>query len=348
MTRILVTAVGGALAPLNIRLLKGGLRHPAWVLGVDEREDATGRYFCDRFETVPNGGSSSYPARIRSLIDTYEIDVVLPWSDEEALALAENREMLESGSTTLACANFETLKTMNDKAASYELLAAHGIRTPAYAVASNFEEFDAAIERLSVRGDGFAVKPCASRGNRGVILVRDDVEGQSRYSGSRELHMDHATFLEKYRTEYADEFPLIVSERLYPPAYDIDVLAKGGEVLRAMPRERLNPAGVPFTGGILRPTDELLELAKDITRVLDLDWLYDYDIMRSAEGEAVVLELNPRPSGSIAAAIMAGVPFYDDLISLLNGDPLPPVELPSNVTVVPYTDCHTVPLAELL
>ena len=46
-------AAGGALAPLNIRLLKK-MRYPGiWVLAVDTREDAIGRYFADDFARVP-------------------------------------------------------------------------------------------------------------------------------------------------------------------------------------------------------------------------------------------------------------------------------------------------------
>ena len=158
--------------------------------------------------------------------------------------------------------------------------------------------------------------------NRGTVVVRRDATREIPYFGSRERHMDRATFDAEVRDRIADDLPVMVMERLMPPAYDIDVLARGGSVLRAMPRRRLNPAGVPFTGGVLAPSDALMALADAVTAALDLDWLYDYDIMTAADGDPVVIELNPRPSGSIAAAILAGVPFYDDLLSLALDEPL--------------------------
>jgi len=137
--------------------------------------------------------------------------------------------------------------------------------------------------------------------------------------------------------------PAMVMERLFPPAYDIDVLAQDGEPLRVMPRRRLNPAGVPFTGGVLAPDNEpLIALARSVTRALSISWLYDYDVMTDAQGRPMVIEVNPRPSGSIAAAILAGVPFYDDLISLAKGEPLPNIAMPEPVAVVPFTDCRLV------
>jgi len=340
--RVLVTSVGGALAPLNIRLLKAGRRHAVWVLGVDRRADAAGRHFADAFAAVPAGYAPDYVETIVSLVGEYAIDLVLPWSDEEALALATSRSSIEAAGAVLACAPIETLTIMSDKAASYDLLARHGVRTPAVSIVHSDTELAVAVAHHAAAGDGFAVKPPAARGNRGVIVVRPDVEGATPYLASREWHMDLQTFERDYRPKLAAEMPLLVSERLYPPAYDIDVLAQDGQLLRAMPRERLNPAGVPFTGGILRPTPALLSLAERVTAVLRLSWLYDYDIMCARDGEPVVLELNPRPSGSIAASILAGVPFYDDLMSLVSGEPLPDIELPADVAVVPFLDCAVV------
>jgi hypothetical protein len=159
--------------------------------------------------------------------------------------------------------------------------------------------------------------------------------------GSRELHMDLDTFRRDHLAAMA--VPAIVMERLLPPAYDIDVLAQNGSMLRAMPRRRLNPAGVPYTGSVLTPSAPLLELAGRITQALELSWLYDFDLMTNAGGDAIAIEVNPRPSGSIAAAILAGVPFYDDLIALANGLPLASVKMPVETTVIPFMDCILAP-----
>jgi hypothetical protein len=163
--------------------------------------------------------------------------------------------------------------------------------------------------------------------------------------GSRELHMDMDTFRRDHLE--AMTVPAIVMERLYPPAYDIDVLAQNGSVLRAMPRRRLNPAGIPYTGSVLTPSTPLLDLASRITQALELSWLYDFDLMTNGGGDAVAIEVNPRPSGSIAAAILAGVPFYDDLIALANGLPPANVNMPAETTVVPFMDCVIAPVGTL-
>lgn len=339
-TRILVTAVGGTLAPLNIRLLKRSRCSDVWVLGVDSRADAAGRYFADAFARVPPGDDPAYSEAILSLVRQHGIDLILPWSDEEALALAAQREALAAAGGILACAPLSTLQIMTDKAASYRLLSSAGVRMPAWQQVGDHSALADVVEQYRRDHGEFAVKPVTARGNRGTVVVRKDVDGVENYMGSRELHMDFDTF----RRAHLEQFPLpaIVMERLFPPAYDIDVLAKDGIVLRAMPRRRLNPAGVPFMGGVLTPTRELFDLASLITKAMNLSWLYDYDLMTNARGEAVPIEINPRPSGSIAAAIVAGVPFYDDLIALKNGLEPAKIVMPRETTIIPFLDCHVV------
>jgi len=346
--RVLVTAAGGALAPLNIRLMKESRRHDVWVAGVDTRPDAAGRYFADAFAVVPQGDAPGYVEAIAALVEQHGIDLVLPWSDEEALALAADRAVVEDKGAVLACAPHETLEIMTDKAKTYDRLEAAGIATPDWSLAAGPDALAAAVDRFARDGREFAVKPLVARGNRGTIVVRNDVEGAQPYLASREWHMDAGTFKADYLASVERALPAMVMERLFPPAYDIDVLAREGEVLRVMPRRRLNPAGVPFTGGVLAPDQPaLIDLAGAVTQALSVSWLYDYDVMTDAEGAPLVIELNPRPSGSIAAAILAGVPFYEDLISLARGEPLPAIAMPDPVAVVPFMDCRLVPVKAL-
>lgn len=346
--RILVTSTGGALAPLNIKLLQGSRRFQVWVFAVDVRADAAGRYFADGFDVVPAGDDPAYPDHIARLVADNGIDLVLPWSDEEALALAAARDRIEKAGAKLACAPSETLRIMNDKAASFELLEKAGVRVPLWYRVDSRDELLERIDEVAREGGGeFVVKPLVARGNRGTYVIRTDVSGAEPYMGSRELHMDRDTFEREWLDETVRSLPAMVMERLFPPAYDIDVLARDGELLRAMPRRRVNPAGVPFTGGVLTPDPKLLQLADAVTECLSLTWLYDYDIMTGRDGEPVVIEINPRPSGSIAAAILAGVPFYDDLFALAAGETIEEVEMPGPVAVVPYMDCRIVPVEDL-
>jgi carbamoylphosphate synthase large subunit len=340
--RVLVTAAGGALAPLNIKLLQASTRHQVHVHAVDAGANATGRHFADAFSQVPFGTDPGFVDAMIDIVERDGITIVLPWSDEEAVALAAARDRVERAGALLACAPTEALAIMNDKAATFRMLEAHGLGAPAWVLAETEAALALAIARFAADGGEFVLKPLISRGNRGILVIRTDVSGQVSYMGSRELHMDMATFEASHRAGLAEALPVIVMERLGEPVFDIDLLAHRGAILRHAPRRRINPAGVPFTGSVLAPHDGLHALAVGIAQALDLSWLYDIDVMTDRAGQLRVIEINPRPSGSVAASILAGIPFYDDLISIAGGETLAQQGPLPDVTIVPYLDCQIV------
>lgn len=334
--RVLLTSTGGGMSPLAIRCLQESRRHEVSVIAVDARADAMGRYFADAFEAVPPGDDAGYVPALADVAARHGADLVLPCSDEEALALSAARETVEATGATLACVDHDTLRRMAHKPSAMKLLADHGIDAPAWRLADTEEALTAAVDEMIAAKGEFAVKPVASRGGRDVYVVAADAVGSVPYNDGRETYCDLASFRRDHMAALAPLMPVLVMERLQPPAWDIDVLAWQGEALRLAPRRRVNPGGVPFKGGIVECLEPLMDLGRRVTEVLNLSWLYDYDVMSTMDGRPVVMELNPRPSGSIAAAVAAGVPLLDDLISLAKGEALPPVEAPVPTAVLPH------------
>ena len=103
--------------------------------------------------------------------------------------------------------------------------------------------------------------------------------------------------------------------KLKEPVYDLDMLAWKGKPLRVIPRKRFNSA-VPNDGHIIVNDQKLINLGKKIISKFKLSWLYDCDIMYDKNKVPQILEINPRPSGSIVVSICAGIPLLRDLIYL--------------------------------
>ena len=59
--KILLTCVGGGLAPQTIRFIKNSKVYKnTKVYGVDMNTNASGKYFVDYFQTVENGKSKKF------------------------------------------------------------------------------------------------------------------------------------------------------------------------------------------------------------------------------------------------------------------------------------------------
>jgi carbamoyl-phosphate synthase large subunit len=332
---LLITCVGGELSPQVIQGLQASQRHDVTIIGVDNSPEAVGRHFVDHFATVPRGDDPGYVESMRNLIAAHDVDLILPTSDEEALALVADRAQIEIGGCRLACAAAEVLDIVSDKVAAYERLAELDIAVPEWRKVANVDELEAAVTEMYAKLGDVVVKPAVSRGGRNISVIRGDAVGATPFQDGREVHMDLATFRSQYVAHYAELMPSMVMQRLVEPVFDIDMLAWNGKAERVVARRRVDSA-LPNEGHTIVDDPELIELGHRLIRGLNLSWLYDCDVMYGADGRPGILEINPRPSGSIATTIAAGVPLLEDMISLAKGEPLPTLEVPFGSVVVPF------------
>lgn len=331
---VLLTCAGGNLSAELVRILRKSQRHKLRVLNVDAGPISIAGRLADTFFQVPFGNHPDYVPRMLEILSRERVDLVLPGSDEEALALAGSRREVEATGAQLACADVATLQLVSDKARCFAWLRERGFAVPDWQLCKTTDDLPAAYAHFG-HAD-FVVKPARGRGNRGIFVVRSDIKANATSHSGRELHLTPESFFADHAHKIAALLPVLVCERLKEPCYDIDVLSWQGKPQRVVPRQRLNPEGMPFLGNIIRPDPGLIDLGARVAQALELSWLYDFDVMtRASNSEPVVIEVNPRPSGSMSASVAAGIPLLDDLISLAKGDALPPAPTISSATVLP-------------
>jgi carbamoylphosphate synthase large subunit len=317
----LLTCVGGEYAPYLIRYIKNISLYDVTVVGVDQNPDAVGRPFCDHFSRVCAGEDSSYPEEIERLVSSFDVDLIIPTSDEESLSLARSRNIIEKNGAKVACADSTVLEIISDKTATYRVLESNGFHLPFWTEVTTTNELITATENLYREKGAAVVKPTKGRGGRGVNVISTQATGKRQILFERELHLSLDHFLKNIKEVPRNDFPLLVMEKLQEPVFDIDLLAWRGETKRILTRRRVVSTS-PNSGHLIVGPQVLTELGKQLASLFNLSWLYDIDVMYSNEGKACVLEINPRQSGSVAVSVAAGVPFIDDLIALANGDPI--------------------------
>ena len=132
---------------------------------------------------------------------------------------------------------------------------------------------------------------------------------------------------------------MIISERLFPPTYDIDMLSFKGKLINVVSRKRLNPQ-VPNDGHEIINQKKIQDIGKKIIKNFNLSWLYDCDCMTDKKGKIKIIEINPRMSGSLATAIISGYPIVDNLLRLINKMKLDRSKPHKKVLVMPYKTLH--------
>ena len=108
-------------------------------------------------------------------------------------------------------------------------------------------------------------------------------------------------------------------ERLYEPSYDVDLLSWKGKIIKYVSRRRIGSQGI--NGNIIQKNNKVFfNYTKKIAKIFNLSWLYDCDIMLDRFSKPVLIELNPRISGSLYASLAANINLIDDLISICNNN----------------------------
>ena len=316
---ILFTCSGGGLsAELRRRVLLSN-KYNIKIIAVDSVDSKSAKIFCHNFSLVPLGNSGNYVDSIESLVIKYKINMVIPCSDEEALALSKNRIQLEMHNCVLACTSYDTLQTLSSKIDTYRYLKENKIDTPEFYEVNSLVELKNKVSYFLDKNKEVVVKPSTGRGGRNV----SHFNGNNLTSGLNDMKF------------YENLFPVIVMEKLIEPIYDIDMLSFNGVLRRSVVRRRINSAE-PNEGHIIENIRVLHDLAKSISKVFNLSWLYDCDIMMNSNGLPMILEINPRPSGSIAISIASGINFIDDMISLHKEEELIEYSIDNNQEIIPY------------
>ena len=143
---VLVTASGAPGTAALVRALRMNGERGVRIVGTDMSPQAVGRQFCDRFYVVPPGRDPGFVDAVLDIVRRENIDLVLPQSSFDLLALAEARERFMA--TTVLVSPPEAIRTANDKAATYALLERLGLRAPAWRRVTGARALAAAAEEL--------------------------------------------------------------------------------------------------------------------------------------------------------------------------------------------------------
>lgn len=307
---ILITCVGGELIPQSINFLKKSKKFNVKIIGVDLNLDPIGKNFCDYFYQVCKPlESKKYINQIIKISNKHKVNLIIPTSDEESLCLAQKKHLIERKNLKVSCANFSALKIFSSKILTYKKLNELGVSTPDYIEINSFKDLKKKIKKIKE----FVIKPAVSRGGRDVYVVSNKIKGYRSLNNEREMHCNIKVFNSKFSKKLKN-YPLILMEKLVPPTYDLDILASDDKLKKLVLRKRIVPEE-PNSGHIFEKLPKnILNDFKNIVKNLKLNWLYDCDLMRDKKGNYKILEINPRPSGSVAVSCAAGVNLLEDLL----------------------------------
>ena len=107
------------------------------IICSDQFEQPIMHHKADKFYLLPAGNSRNYIKSLIALCKKEKIDVILPCSGSEVLALAKNIELLKSKGIYPAVSNFNSVKKTMDKISVYNLFRKHKMPVPDFYLVRN-------------------------------------------------------------------------------------------------------------------------------------------------------------------------------------------------------------------
>ena len=332
----MITCVGGDLMPQVIKSLKNIKGVKLSIIGTDFNDNAVGKYFCDKFYKVPKGSNKNYISNCEEIVKREKINLIIPTSDEEALSLSKNKNYFAKFGTTIACVDYDKLKVLNDKSKTYTKLNEFNIPTAEWALIKNKEELKKKILLYFKKYGGAVIKPCLDRGSRNIFIISKRKKNTTNSNISTFSNINEFLPILESKLIYKN---YIVMQELSEPVIDIDLLSWKGKYLSVIPRKRIHPL-FPNMGHQILNNKKLIDLGKKIIKNFELSWLYDCDVMFDNKKNPIVIEINPRQSGSVAISIAAGFKIYEKLIKLyLNRTVYPEKKINDNF-IIPYKSLY--------
>ena len=263
--RIILTSTGGLVAPSIIKSLREFFKE-IYIVGVDTTEKAVGFHFADAHYLVPYGNNPDYASKLLEIAIKEKINFIIPGSDEETLALAKNKEKFESNNIKPLCSDYEKCEIAFNKGKMLEFLKKNKIETPEFRIPTNLKQLLYYAKDLGYPEKKIVLKPNISRGARGFWLLDanfDEEYGLLKDGNRQTTNLDRVSeILSKSKI-----FPsILLMEYLEGEDFNVEVLAKDGDVFYTIPHVRLVPDAGPVQVGHLKEDRKINELVKKIRR----------------------------------------------------------------------------------
>jgi len=291
------------------------------ILGSDIRSHTVGRYFVDRFFTLPAPEEAGYLERLVDIITSERVKVIVPQTTREIEVLSRDRDRLLTLGTGVVVSGPKAVDTANCK---YNILKAcekAGVPTPRYRLCRGVVELDAALNWLGYPEVDAVVKPRRGSGMRGLRVLSE--KPISAASFLQDKPRGERMRREDFLTVFSDEFfeDMLVTEYLPGDEYTVDAFRNQQGCL-AIPRLRRSiRSGISFESRVEMRAD-LIGHSRALAELIDLQYCFGFQFKCDAAGTPRMLEANPRVQGTMVTACFAGFNMIHAAVMEAVGEPV--------------------------
>jgi biotin carboxylase len=230
----------------------------------------------------------------------HEIAIFIPGKGATLLALEHGR-FAAIGTQIHSVASNANLRTIHDKARFYAETVLEGAPVAEFAPFETLAQFDAAHAGLRGRHPILCVKPSNSVFGLGFAILDEQRSSAALLIDGVAYH----TGLQDFRRglgELGSVRTMLLMEYLDGHEYSVDCVGDNGRLVAAVARKKPRQAG---GGQLIDMRADILAATAELARIYGLSGMFNVQFRESGD-TLRLLEINPRMSGGIGMACVAG------------------------------------------
>lgn len=253
------------------------------------------------FMPEPTGlDQDAYIAWCLDFCRAHRVDIFIPGKESTALA-AEHARFAAQGTRVLSAAAPAALELIHDKASFYAALDLPGAPLAETRMFDNLEQFDAAYAELRQRHPKLCVKPSKSVFGLGFSILDEERSSAALLIAGAQYHIG----LEDMRRGMAElgQFrTMLLMQYLDGHEYSVDCVGDQGRLVAAVARKKPMQAG---RGQLIDMRQDILDACAKLAADFGLNGCFNVQFRENGD-KLHLLEINPRMSGGIGMACVAG------------------------------------------
>jgi len=231
--------------------------------------------------------------------EEHSIDIFVP-GKEASLAARRRQDFLAQGGNILSAAAPDVLDLLHDKEAFYRTANAPTAPSTNFEVFNNFATFEDACRRMRLRYPVLCMKPSVSVYGIGFRQITETKDAIDLLLDGNAYRIDLRSLREMF--ERAGDFkPMLLMPYLAGHEFSVDCVAHEGKLTVAVARRKSLSAGAQMI--VVR--ENIQRACAHLVKQFQLNGNVNIQFREGDEGLRV-LKINPRRSGGIGMACLAG------------------------------------------
>lgn len=328
---VMLTASGSDFAPGIVKCLKQNGEREITVVGGDISNDPSNLYVVDKFYQIPPATANHYAEAIADICQEEHVDILLPQMSSELPKYLENLNLFQDIGTIVSMTRSSNVNIANNKLKLFDFIKENGIPTPKYCAVHDMKSFRKAVRTIGYPEKPVCVKMTELSGSRGIRVID---ESKSKFELF--IHEKPSSVFVSYEemkeilaeAERAGCFPeLMVMEYLSGDELNVDMLAEDGRVLYIAGRRDPVMLMSISQESVLEYDERADRISRMLVDKLKLDGNLGFDFKYDSEGNAQLLEINPRIDATVSIMAAGGLNLPYLRVKQLLGEELPEVNV---------------------